>query len=120
MTITVDPGEPVRVRNADIAILGDGNDDRYLKEDLDAFAPRDGRCSTTRCTRPARRESRRRLAERGYFDADFTARRVEVTRAEHAADIDLVWSSGERYDMGPITFTQSPERDHPRRACCRS
>ena len=28
----------------------------------------------------------RRLADRGYFDADFTHRRVEVTRADHAAE----------------------------------
>jgi translocation and assembly module TamA len=48
----------------------------------------------------------RRLADRGYFDADFTQRRVEVTRAEHAADIFLTWDSGRRYDMGPVTFHQ--------------
>ncbi|MHB8913210.1 MAG: autotransporter assembly complex protein TamA, partial [Lysobacter sp.] len=51
-----------------------------------------------------------RLAERGYFDADFASRRVEVTRAEKAADIDLVWASGDRYDMGPTTFAQAPQR----------
>ena len=32
VTITIEPGEPVRVRRADIAILGDGSDDRYLSE----------------------------------------------------------------------------------------
>jgi translocation and assembly module TamA len=51
----------------------------------------------------------RRLAERGYFDADFLARRVEVTRAERAADIDLRWNSGDRYDMGAVTFDQGPK-----------
>ena len=51
----------------------------------------------------------RRLAERGYFDADFSNRKVEVTRAANAADIDLVWASGARYAMGPVTFTQSPD-----------
>ncbi|HMB43463.1 MAG TPA: autotransporter assembly complex family protein, partial [Luteimonas sp.] len=51
----------------------------------------------------------RRLAERGYFDADFLARRVEVTRAANAADINLVWASGARYAMGPATFTQEPD-----------
>jgi len=50
----------------------------------------------------------RRLAERGYFDADFLSRRVEVTRAAHAADIDLVWASGARYALGTATFTQAP------------
>ena len=28
--ITIDPGEPVRVRNSDVAIIGAGNRDRYL------------------------------------------------------------------------------------------
>ena len=49
----------------------------------------------------------RRLADRGYFDADFIHRRVEVTRAERAADIDLTWASGIRYDMGPTHFHQT-------------
>lgn len=48
----------------------------------------------------------RRLAERGYLDADFQDRRVEITRAQHAADIDLSWVSGIRYDMGPTIFHQ--------------
>jgi translocation and assembly module TamA len=110
VTITVDPGTPVRVRNADIAILGDGNDDRYLNEELDAFAPRDGSVFDHAVYEASKARISRRLAERGYFDAEFSARRVEVTRAERAADIELVWSSGERYDMGPTTFTQAPER----------
>src|SRR3546814_5527465 len=50
------------------------------------------------------------LAERGYFDADFASHRVEVTRADNAADIDLVWSSGDRYDMGHVDFEQTPKR----------
>jgi len=110
VTITVDPGTPVRVRNADIAILGDGNDDHYLNEEVDAFAPRDGSVFDHAVYEASKARISRRLAERGYFDAEFSARRVEVTRAEHAADIELVWSSGERYDMGPTTFTQAPER----------
>src|SRR3546814_15627247 len=52
----------------------------------------------------------RRLAERGYFDADFASHRVEVTRADNAADIDLVWSSGDPYDMGHVDFEQTPKR----------
>jgi translocation and assembly module TamA len=109
VTITVDPGEPVRVRNADIAIIGAGNRDRYLAEDLAAFVPGPGsrfdhaeyEASKTRITR--------RLAERGYFDTELSSHRVEVLRAENRADIDLVWNSGERYDMGPTTFEQVPE-----------
>ncbi|HST46037.1 MAG TPA: outer membrane protein assembly factor [Luteimonas sp.] len=109
VTITVDPGEPVRVRNADIAIIGAGNADRYLADDLAAFIPRAGsrfdhadyEASKTRITR--------RLAERGYFDSQLSSHRVEVLRADSRADIDLVWTSGERYAMGATTFEQTPK-----------
>ncbi|MDH5822061.1 autotransporter assembly complex protein TamA [Luteimonas sp. RD2P54] len=109
VTITVDPGEPVRVRNSDIAILGAGHRDRYLQEDLGEFAPSPGSVFDHALYEASKARISRRLAERGYFDADFSARRVEVTRAERAADIELVWTSGERYDMGPIDFSQEPE-----------
>ncbi len=109
VTVTVDPGQPVRVRNADIAILGAGGRDRYLQRDLGRFTPAVGDILDHPTYEASKLSITRRLAERGYFDADFTSRRVEVTRADLAADIDLVWSSGERYAMGPISFEQTPD-----------
>ncbi|WP_454828133.1 autotransporter assembly complex protein TamA [Pseudoxanthomonas wuyuanensis] len=106
VTIRVDKGEPVRVRNASLAIDGEGGEDRYLQEDLEAFRPQPGEVFDHTTYEAAKLTIVRRLAERGYFDADFTHRRVEVSRAEHAADIDLGWVSGIRYDMGPTTFHQ--------------
>ncbi|WP_417472028.1 autotransporter assembly complex protein TamA [Luteimonas mephitis] len=109
VVITIDPGEPVRVRDADIAILGAGGRDRYLKQDLGKFRPSTGDIFNHALYEASKTRIVRRLAERGYFDADFASHRVEVTRAQNAADIDLVWTSGERYDMGVTTFTQSPK-----------
>lgn len=109
VVVSVDPGPPVRVRNADIAILGAGGSDRYLRRDLGRFEPRQGEVFDHVTYEASKLRISRRLAERGYFDADFASRRVEVTRADFAADIDLVWDSGERYDMGPIRFEQAPE-----------
>ncbi|KLJ00644.1 membrane protein [Luteimonas sp. FCS-9] len=108
--IVVDPGQPVRVRNRDIAIIGAGGQDRYLARDLANFVPGEGGVFHHPDYDGSRNRLSRRLAERGYFDAEFASRRVEITRADHAADIDLVWTSGERYNMGPTTFSQSPER----------
>ncbi|WP_027070368.1 autotransporter assembly complex protein TamA [Novilysobacter defluvii] len=107
--ITVVPGAPVRVRHADIAIEGEGTDDFYLQQDLAAFLPRQGDVFEHLLYEASRNRISRRLGERGYFDADFISRRVEVTRADEAADIELVWDSGPRYDMGPIHFEQTPE-----------
>lgn len=110
VSITVDPGKPVRVRNDDIAILGEGGRDRYLKQDLAAFKPGKGDVFLHPLYEASKTRITRRLGERGYFDAGLASHRVEVTRADYAADIDLVWNSGIRYDMGTTTFTQTPEQ----------
>ena len=110
LTITVDKGEPVRVRQRAVGITGDGGDDRYLSAEIAAFLPQPGAVFDHVQYESSKARITRRLAERGYFDADFAAHRVEVTRAARAADIDLRWSSGSRYDMGTITFTQQPKQ----------
>ena len=109
VTVAVDPGTPVRVRDSRVVITGDAADDRYLREDLAEFEPTTGDVFDHRLYEASKATLTRRLAERGYFDADFTSRRVEVTRAELAADIDLGWDSGERYDMGRVEFVQEPD-----------
>lgn len=110
ITITVDKGEPVRVRESKIAIEGEGGDDFYLGQELEAFFPQKGDIFDQEIYEQSKSRITRRLAERGYFDADFLTRRVEVTRAQRAADIDLSWTSGTRYDMGEMTFTQTPKQ----------
>lgn len=110
VSVTVVPGAPVTVRRAHVAIEGEGGSDRYLKEDLSTFQPQAGDVFAHDVYEASKTRITRRLAERGYFDADFASRRVEVTRAENAADIDLVWTSGDRYDMGATTFEQAPQR----------
>ena len=110
ITITVDKGQPVQVRESTVAIEGDGGSDRYLREELDAFLPRTGDVFDHSLYEASKARITRRMAERGYFDADFVAHKVEVTRAQRAADIDLRWNSGGRYDMGAITFAQEPRQ----------
>ncbi|RYZ69081.1 MAG: outer membrane protein assembly factor, partial [Lysobacteraceae bacterium] len=110
VVVQVDKGEPVRVRHSDLSIQGEGGGDRYLKEDLAAFRPQVGDIFDHTTYETSKTQIVRRLADRGYFDADFIHRRVEVTRAERAADIDLTWASGIRYDMGPTVFHQDKFR----------
>lgn len=106
--IDVDKGEPVRIRGINLAIAGDGEDDRYLREELADFQPQKGEVLDHELYENSKAFITRRLAERGYFDAEFLAHTVEVTRAQNAADVDLRWNSGDRYNMGPVSFEQSP------------
>ena len=109
--IVVDKGQPVRVRRSAVAIDGPGGDDPYLRDDLEAFQPQQGERFDHSEYEASKVTITRRLAERGYFDADFTQRRVEVTRAENAADIALGWDSGLRYNIGQIRFHDDYFRD---------
>ena len=106
VTLNIHLGEPVRVRQSNLNIEGEGNDDTYLQADLDAFRPQIGEVLHHPTYEASRNQISRRLAERGYLDADTTQRLVEVIRADHAADIFLTWASGIRYNMGPVTFHQ--------------
>ncbi|QNH27152.1 outer membrane protein assembly factor [Xanthomonas theicola] len=106
VVVHVDKGEPVRVRDFQVAITGPAEDDRYLGQDLKNFRPKKDQIFDQTVYETSKVAITRRLAERGYFDADFTQRKVEVTRADHAADIDLSWDSGRRYNMGAVRFHQ--------------
>jgi translocation and assembly module TamA len=106
VNINVALGQPVRVRHSDIRIEGEGGDDAYLKKDIAAFTPQPGDVFNHTTYETSKLVIVNRLAERGYLDADFLNRKVEVTRADNAADIQLSWVSGIRYDMGPTVFHQ--------------
>ena len=109
VTVTIVPGVPVRVDGFKLAITGDGQDDGELREQLDAFAPGPGEIFDSGAYTISKAAVTARLAQRGYFDAQLAAHRVEVTRATHAADLDLRWDSGARYALGAVHFEQAPE-----------
>ena len=108
VTVRIDPGQPVRVRDFRVDMAGPARDDVRVGEALAAFAPRPGQVLDHAAYDASRDRVSRALSAHGYFDAAFDARRVEVTRTEHAADIDLRWSSGARHALGPARFAQEP------------
>ncbi len=114
LLIEVAPGEPVRVRNAGIAVTGPGAEDPVLKGAVANFAPAPGAVFDQVQYETSKARVNRGLADRGYFDAEFATHRVEVTRAERVADIALGWNSGRRYALGPVLYEQLPKEilDH--------
>ncbi|MFL6592771.1 MAG: autotransporter assembly complex protein TamA [Luteimonas sp.] len=108
VTVTVRAGTPVRVRHAHVAVEGEGKSDSALRDELAGFAPGVGAVFDQGVYEASKTRVGVRLAARGYFDADFASHVVQVTRAQNAADVDLVWNSGVRYAIGTATFTQTP------------
>ena len=109
VSIHIELGAPVRVRKEAVAVDGEGNQDETVAAALTAFVPREGAVLDHRLYEASKSRVAGALAGHGYFDAELVAHRVEVTRAENAADIDLRWTSGERHALGAVTFKQEPK-----------
>ena len=107
VTIRVDPGLPVKVRELALDVEGPARDDAEVAGRLSDFQPQPGDVLDHRVYEDSKAAIARGLAEHGYFDAELATHRVEVTRAEHAADIALGWRSGERFRFGRATFDGS-------------
>ena len=110
VSIHIELGAPVRVRKEAVAVDGEGNQDKTVADALSAFMPKQGAVLDHRLYEASKSRVAGALAGHGYFDAELVAHRVEVTRAENAADIDLRWTSGERHALGAVTFNQEPKR----------
>ena len=110
VAIRVELGEPVRIRGFNVGVDGAGANDKGVRDALEAFVPKTGVVLDHTLYESSKSQVSRALAAHGYFDADFAAHRIEVTRADNAADIDLHWTSGERYALGDATFSQTPKR----------
>ena len=108
VSITIDPGTPVLLRSRQVAVTGDAGEDAQVRAALASFVPNIGDVLDHGRYEASKTRVNRALAAQGYFDADFITHQIQVTRAEYAADMDLRWSSGPRYRLGEVVFTQSP------------
>ena len=110
VSIHVDPGTPVRIRGFSLGLTGEAERDASVQSALSAFVPRQGDVLDHTLYDASKGKVNRALATHGYFDANLPAHRIEVTRADQAADLDLRWTSGKRFALGEVTFTQAPNR----------
>lgn len=108
VSIHIDPGLPVRVRSRTLDVAGAAAANTQVRAALALFVPQVGQVLDHSLYEASKTRVNRVLAAQGYFDADFIRHQVEVTRAQHAADIDLRWSSGPRYRLGEAEFVQTP------------
>jgi translocation and assembly module TamA len=104
ITIDIDLGEPVRVRQQNIKFEGSASKDRFMGFWLESFEPQRGEIFNHDIYETSKLDIGQALLDRGYFDQNNTIHEVLVTRAENSADINLVWDSGVRYRFGEVRF----------------
>lgn len=111
LSVTVEPGEPVRLRHVNIEFKGEALDDPAFDTLLASseLTPGD-------ILHHARYEHFKRrtvaLAERrGYFEARFVENQVRVDALGGHADISLIYDTGRRFRFGDLDYNQDLLRE---------
>lgn len=105
LLLTVDPGQPVTIRSRRIDVQGPAaSDPDFQPVKTDSLAI--GKVLNHAHYETVRKTIDNRAARLGYFDGHFTIHRLAVDPDAHAADIELVYESGERYQLGEVTFDE--------------
>ncbi len=102
----VDPGEPVLVRNLDISITGEADQDPAFETILDRVGLTPGEPLSHSAYEQTKRALLDLARARGYVDARHVISRLDVYPSELAADITLHFDSGPRYRFGEIDLQQ--------------
>jgi len=102
----VDPGEPVLVRNLDISITGEADQDPTFETIIDRVDLAPGEPLNHSAYEQIKRTLLDLGRARGYVDARYATSRLDVYPSEHAADITLHFDSGPRYRFGEIELAQ--------------
>jgi translocation and assembly module TamA len=101
------PGEPVRVDEVDVQLLGTGADDPVFRERVNGFPLRPGDVLRHALYEEGKLELLTVAAERGYLQARLTSHRVAVDTAALRASVTLHLETGERHRFGDVRFNQA-------------
>ncbi|WP_231364955.1 autotransporter assembly complex family protein [Thioalkalivibrio sp. ALgr3] len=106
LNLDFDPGPPTTVEWLDLQVTGEGRMDPAFEAILMQTQIATGDVLRHDRYEALRSRSTRVAAERGYFDAELTLRRLEVDTEQRTASIRLHMDTGPRYQLGEIRIEQ--------------
>ncbi|EHQ52374.1 outer membrane protein, OMP85 family [Ectothiorhodospira sp. PHS-1] len=109
--VELEPGPPVRVRNLDIRIIGEAEQDPTFTDLIQSPPIRPGDRLRHDRYEQIKSNLNRQAATRGYLDARITTSQMRVDVREQAADLVVHLESGPRHFLGPVTLEQDTFHD---------
>lgn len=103
LIIRIDPGEPVRLRNVTVRIEGPATELKSFRVP-DSAALRPGERLNHGLYEDAKRLIQNQASRYGFFKGRFTSQRLAVDPQAGVADIELVYQSGPRFQLGAVHF----------------
>ncbi|HEX9077984.1 MAG TPA: autotransporter assembly complex family protein [Desulfuromonadaceae bacterium] len=111
--VNVEPGPPVLVSSAHVAVLGAGTGEEDLDDLVRDFPLQKGEVLQQQAYETAKNALLAKALELGYSDARFSAHEIRIAADKENARIDLVLDTGPKYLFGDTTITGAP--DYPLR-----
>ncbi|TCV66403.1 autotransporter assembly complex protein TamA [Pseudomonas fluorescens] len=103
LVLIIDPGEPVHLRNVTVRIDGPAASLKAFRVP-DNAALKPGAVLNHGRYEDAKRVIQNQASRYGYFSGRFTQQKLLVDPQAGIADIELVYDSGPRYALGPVSF----------------
>nr|WP_321466548.1 outer membrane protein assembly factor [uncultured Desulfobulbus sp.] len=111
VTLTVQPGKPIRLDTIDIVLSGPGAQDAQLKRFVAQFPLHKGDILNHQTYTQGKDRLAASIIENGYQQAGYQQSRVEVSKQDFSAAVHLELVTGPRFFVGPITY-QADFLDH--------
>ena len=113
LLVKIVPGEPVRVDDVTISVVGPGREEEPLRALVAAFPLKTGTVLLHQSYEQAKAALQTQALELGYLDAEFMLHEIRVAPAATTATIRLVLDTGERFYFGTTSIQGAP--DYPDR-----
>ena len=101
----VTPGDPVTVAEVSVVVDGSATEVPEVEEAIAAFRPAVGDRLEHGVYEGSKSNITNQLRSYGFFDSALDRHRVEVLQSARSADVDLRWTSGQRYRFGEVNFS---------------
>lgn len=102
--IVINKGVPTRVRNLNVQLLGEANEDSGFIRILDQLPLKLGSILDHGDYEASKSVFFDVAQERGYFDGKFVVSSAVVHNNVNGADVTLIFDSGIRYQFGKVSF----------------
>ncbi|WP_337057089.1 autotransporter assembly complex protein TamA [Pseudomonas sp. USHLN015] len=103
LQLDVVPGEPVRLRNVNVRVDGEASALKAFRVP-GSKALKPGQPLNHGAYEDAKKLIQNQALRYGFFDGAFTSQRLDIDPRAGVADIELVYASGPRYDLGRVSF----------------
>jgi translocation and assembly module TamA len=99
-------GEPIKIRDVDVEIHGDGSRDEKLKQWVAGYPLHSGDILDQTRYEQAKNSLQSILSERGYFKSKLTRHEIQVSMKQYFCNIVFHVDTGPRHRFGDVTFVQ--------------